>query len=247
MSFLRKQKPVTRKSGPGEQPPITPAPNCRPSSSQTVTATVAEWGEPVHCRTVRADHDTKDLVISLTDSLGWSPFAEPGTEVIVGWADHDRWHEAKARFTGRMAKGTRILRLQIVGGPIHHERRRHLRVRMNRPVEVHTGRDKVNAVTVDMSETAMRVVVPMQAPLFTRDEVHVLMKLVNHRTGAIAPLALDGHVLAVRELSGKMAGRKEVVVFYDELSPSQIDHVRGVVYQLDLREKRGGELDDEAM
>jgi hypothetical protein len=202
-----------------------------------VTTFVAEWGKPLRCRVVRMDRDTEQLLLALPDGLDWSPHAEEGTKVALGWPDHDAWHEATAAFSMKMVRGSKILRLRLDVPPRHHERRRFVRVRFTRPVDLHVRDRAIKCTSVDISEVAIKLLTDAYQPVASRDEATLVFRIMNRHTEEIHTIALDGHVVRIDELSGRLAGRKHVVVAYDISTPARRDAVRGLVYELGLQER----------
>jgi hypothetical protein len=216
---------------------VHPAPDCIPASRFMVTVAVPDWGGQMVCRTVRMDEESRELLLALPEHLDWAPFAEKGVQVGIGWPDHGAWHESLARFTMAMVAGSKFLRLGLVGTPVHHERRRHLRVVMARPVKIDTNHSMVKGITVDVSEAAMRLILPLYSSPCDGESVTVLLRVPNRHTEEIESIAFDGHVLRSVELTGHQAGQKEIVVLYDTSTEAKADAVRGLVYELGLQEK----------
>ena len=216
---------------------VHPAPDCRPGSRIVVTVAVPDWGGQMGCRTVRMDDDTNELLLALPEHLDWSPSADKGTQIRIGWPDHGAWHESAATFSMAMVGGSKFLRLRVDGIPVHHERRRHARVLMTRPVKVDTRHAMVNGTTIDVSEAAMRLVLPLYSSPGDGEEVTIVMRVPNRHTDEIQSIAFDGHVLRSVELSGHQAGSKEIVVIYDTSTEAKADSVRGLVFELGLQEK----------
>ena len=218
-------------------PNIQPAPSCRPTPRSFVTVAVPDWGKQMTCRAVRMDLDANELLLALPEHLDWSPHAKKGLQIRIGWPDHGAWHESLASFSMPMAAGTKFLRLEVSGIPVHHERRRHFRLPMIRPIRVSSHGTSVKGTTINVSEAAIRLSLPLHAAPGDGDSITATMRIANRHTEEMTDIAFDGHVLRSVELSGHQAGTKEIVVLYDTSSESQADAVRGLVFELGLQER----------
>jgi hypothetical protein len=219
-------------------PKIEPAPSCLPEGTRLpVTIQVKGWKNAVMGNVVRVDTKTRQVLVALPASFSANQ-TQSGTPGVIGWPGHDVWHESKTTVTSKLKSGSRFVWMRMDSTPIHHERRRFVRAKEIRPVALHKGRHRVQATSMDLSEAAIRVVMPMGEPIHAGDEVHMLFSTTNRFRGEVVPLAMDGHVYRTRELTDGQAGRKEVVVFFENLSPSTQDFIRGIVYDLHLQDRR---------
>jgi hypothetical protein len=183
------------------------------------------------------DPESNELLLVLPDHLDWAPHAKKGVVVRIGWPDHAAWHESLAHFSAAMPARSPFLRLVVGGVPVHHERRRHLRVPMTRKVQVLSRGQALLATTINVSEAAMRTVLPVHNSPCSGDAVTVTLRLTSRHTEEVRTVAFDGRILRSAELSGARAGSKEIVVLYATATPAQEDAVRGLVFELGLQER----------
>ncbi len=260
-SFLGKRKPAPSRAGGrlavqshhrlaihhGQKPKIEPAPGCFPPNARVpLTVFVKGWRDAIQCSVVRIDEKSKQILVALPDEHVGRHHASSGDQAVIGWPDHDVWHETKTAVAGKIKPGSRYIWLRVAADPIHHERRRFVRAKQVRPIAIHKGRTRVEATTMDMSEAALRMVMDVAEPVHSGDKVHMMFPTPLRFKGQEAiPVAIDGHVYRTRELGEGKAGRKEVVIFFENLTPAQQDFIRGIVYDLHLRDKRPIDAEEE--
>ncbi|HUY85758.1 MAG TPA: PilZ domain-containing protein [Acidimicrobiales bacterium] len=203
-----------------------------------VSVQLQGWRSPLACSLVRVDEKSKQILLALPDNVQVAHKAESGESAVIGWPGHSVWHESRTSVSGKMKPGSKFFWLRLTSVPIHNERRRFVRAHQVRPISIHSGRDRVRATTMDVSEAALRVVMGQGDPIHSGDKVHMLFNTMQRHLGSIVSLAIDGHVYRTRELGEGSAGRKEVVIFFENLSPSQEDFIRGLVYDMDLQHKK---------
>lgn len=238
-------RPLRRNSkAPEKLPVVWPAPDCHPPiAGIPISVSVVDWGGALSCRVVRADRAVRDIVVAVPEEIDWSPTAVRDHRALVGWLDHERWHEATAYFTSPMRRGDRFFRLRIKSVPIHRERRAHVRAMITRPISVYPRGCKVDARTADISEAAVRVVMAQNEPVKTGEKVQVVMTLSDRGDAELTSLHLAGYVYRTRVLCGEQTGRKETVIVFQGMPAAQRDYLRGLVYRWDLEHRNPGAAD----
>lgn len=222
-----------------QRPKIEPAPDCFPEGTRLpITVQIKGWRSAITCNVVRMDLKTKQILVSLPDSYDGRHHADSGDQAVIGWPGHEVWHESRSAVSAKMKPGSRFVWLRLTSTPIHHERRRYVRAKHVRPVAIHKGRSRVEATSMDISEAAIRLVMNLREPVHSGDKVHVMFSTSHRFRGETVPLGLDGHVFRTRELADGQSGRKEVVIFFEDMTPAMEDFVRGLVYDLHLQDKR---------
>jgi hypothetical protein len=202
-----------------------------------VTVALKQWRSQILCRAVSLDQETGKLLLALPEDLDWEPQAEEGTQLRIGWPDHGGWHVSLATLTATIPSNASFLRLIVDGTPVHHERRRHVRVLFNRPVTVSTKNNVVQGTTVSASESAIRIILPLSSPTYDGAPLNLVLQVPHRRTGDLQATSFEGRVFRSRELTGRQAGMKEIVVMYDTTTDVQADHIRGLIYELEMLEK----------
>ena len=213
---------------------IEPAPDCLPDTARMpVTVQVKGWRNPIICSVVRIEPERKQVLLALPTDLAEKPLPPAGSQGLIGWSEHSAWHESPTTFGKK--SGTRFFWMKLRSGPFHNERRRYVRGRQIRPVAIHAGRHRVDATSMDMSEAAMRLIMAIGEPVHSGSKVHMIFKTAQRLHGDGVPMAIDGHVYRTRELDGGQKGMKEVVIFFENLSPSQEDFIRGLTFDMHLQ------------
>ncbi len=221
------------------KPKIEPAPDCLPEGARIpISVQIPRWRSPLSCNLVRVDEETKQVLLALPDDARPSHLAEKGEQAIIGWPGHSSWHESKSAVSTKMQRNSKYFWVRLTSMPVHHERRRFVRANHVRPISIHSGRDVIKATTMDVSEAALRVVANGTEPIHSGDKVHLLFSALNRHSGDRISVAIDGHVYRTRELGTGAASRKEMVIFFENITAAQQDFIRGIVFDIDLQEKK---------
>ncbi len=221
------------------RPKIEPAPECLPEGARIpISVQIPRWRNPLSCNLVRVDEETRQVLLALPDDARPTHLADRGEPALIGWPGHDSWHESKSSVATKMQRNSKYFWVRLTAMPVHHERRRFVRANHVRPISIHSGRDIVKATTMDVSEAALRVVAHANDPIHSGDKVHLMFSTLNRHRGDRISIAIDGHVYRTRELGTGAGSRKEIVIFFENLTPSHQDFIRGLVFDIDLQEKR---------
>ncbi len=201
-----------------------------------VAAEVSGWKNLVHFNVVRKLAGDGEVLMAVADPRGGPALAKTRTPVVIGWGDHNCWHECRAELTKELAKGSRAVHLRLIDEPMHLERRRHVRAMKVRSAELlHSRGDHFDGTMMDISEAAVRVRLPGVSPVQIRDRVQVVFRHLDKSTGDMRPVVLTGSVRYSRRLTGQLSQYKDVIVEYSDLVPKELDEIRRIVYDLDLQ------------
>ncbi len=213
------------------------AAECFPAHGITIKVRVPEWGEPLSCRTGATEPENQIVLLGLPQDIRWRPSAKKGTSIRLSWADHSEWHECNGEFAQDLREGGAFMRIKLTTAVFHHERRKFVRARRTRPIFMIVGQRTVQAKTVDLSEAAARVLVSAHDPPYEGDHVHISLTLSSHLHTS-SSLDCDATVIRQEILEGRQAGSKYVVLRWDSLTPAQQDQLRGVIFDVDLEDRK---------